>query len=486
MKVSRLFRAHVLSGVVMASLASASAISISLFGAVAAARGSKDLMESEAAKTVEVSVQTGALYDPALKKAFDQNGTNMALWIGNKDIDGILESLGPDARDSTELIVNFNLKFSVVPFLVRDSSQEQVNKKIDAVIAQKRGEIYEVVSQKVNAALAQDPRFNGLPPAAQEQLRARTLQTALAAADAQLEEVRNQKKKDVSKRLDKIELETSIQEVSIVLGKVVKGGQAIMYVKAGKFHIHNGPKLNLNNRSSLEVIRAGTSSQTQRAGSVAAGAAVSLGTNYRLTNDKQLRIDTFFTHERMPFISGQQFVTGAVSLEPREFDEHRMWWRIDTAVLRTLFSSERGDVYFAFGSYDNDTAVQTGFSYRISKSGTVHYDHYQGDRPYLKEGDSLFYVHSLTSKLDLYAGIERLEDSYQPTKTTRADGKVTATERTVGVSYLILQKQYGSKNNPVRLAARVNLEGVDESSNDRPKTFKDKTVRARAQLEVRH
>lgn len=350
----------------------------------------------------------------------------------------IVDQLG-FRSDQVKTIFEFTFKFTTIPWLVEGSTKEALAEKVDLKIANTRAEMIPLVKAQVAAGLAANPAYVAAPVEVQDQIRAQAEAGAITSLDTQLDAAGVAKKNEIDGRVSDLKMETSFQEFAMVIGKVFSTGMAkddlVLYVKAGKFKINHGPRSDENSQTQLESIRPGNS-RVQRGGAVAPTVAVGLGLAKILKNTQDdrwvVRAELYLFHDRVGFISGQDYVGTVVSMETPLYEKHLDTWEIDSGLARVLLQNKDFDFYVSVGKYDDKNGFSTGLTYRITEKDKLYIDYFDGDRTQLKRGLSAFLSHDFSRNLTAYIGYERIDDSYQPTEF---DGTQDLEIESVGISW---------------------------------------------------
>ena len=341
----------------------------------------------------------------------------------HETLERVLNRVHIPSRD-VKYIFELSMKFTGLPYLMAGSVKEKLNLRAEEKVADTRSQMVGPIISQVNAALMADPVYPTLPQAAQVQIKEQAVANALDLLDQTLAQAETAAKQKIDERVDALKTETMVQEFAIVFGKPISisdGRDGLVYVKAGKFKIESGPKTaDGGGRSKLEAIRP-VNSRVQRGGAVAPTGAVGAGLVKifkRPGRDNwSIRTDLYLFHDRVAYISGQDYIGTVVSLEDNLYEEHKQLSNLNSGLLRTLISSKNFEFYASVGSYDGDTAFSAGLIANLTDKTSLLIDYYKGDRQQLKQGLSVFISHMLSEAVAVYAGYQQLQGSYQPTES---------------------------------------------------------------------
>lgn len=382
-------------------------------------------------ESVDIKIKT--IYEPRAEKPVDLAFSNIDLGfrIGDNSIEDILEDLG--GQTSPSWAASINVRTSVVPHLIRGSTEDELNLRLDEAILQG-------VADQVDQALAQNQNLNLLSQSEFEQLRQATIAQFFETIELQIEAVRLAKAEEISERLDKIQTETSFQEVALTFAAQVPNG--VVFFRGGKFKVHSGPSVSEAGQTKLENVRV-SNSVTQRALGTTGTGAVQMSWLTKLTHDLDLRVDVVLFHERLPFISGKHYLAGVVSLSEEDFNRHDNLSDFDSQLLRAILSGENSEFYLTLANHKNGgMAYQVGGMYRLSGNSLVSVDYAEGRKNVLDSGLSVFFVQNLTERLQLYLGYERLKNNYNPliASGSSEDNMIDTTEWFSGVRYSLVNR----------------------------------------------
>ncbi|MBL6989870.1 MAG: hypothetical protein ISR65_08830 [Bacteriovoracaceae bacterium] len=346
---------------------------------------------------VSASVQTKAFWQSQTEEA-DVDYSNLSIKIGKGDLNSILRDFG-FTRRKVDFVLGLSMKFSIAPTLMEDSTRETLMDKTDAKLAYAR-----------QGLLAQiEGELAGVPAAIADTIRP----ALVAQVDAALAEKRVEAQVMIDDRIDRIYLETTIQEVAIVGAKMM-GHDTLLFIKAGKFKVENGPSLNEFGRSQMDSMRPGptiaSSATIANTGAINVGAVKAL-------DQGQIRVDVYTYHDRILYRGAHNYIADVVSLDQAAFDEHQDWWKLNAALARVILRKPGYELYVSAGTTDdNNSSYSAGGLYRITKSDKVSVDYNRGDGRQFDESLSAMYAHTFsfsafgdTYDIDLYGGYEWIE-----------------------------------------------------------------------------
>lgn len=165
-------------------------------------------------------------------------------WGNIKPSDVIDAQLGKDSFSRSEFFFSFSFKFSAVPYLLAESTEQELDEHLKEVIAKKREAALAMVTRKVESALKENFNFGLLNPAQQDLIRSKMVMNAMTGVDASLGRVLAQKKAQNHNRIRQIRAETSFQEIALTFGKVIQDGSSVVFFKFGKYMPELGAPLN--------------------------------------------------------------------------------------------------------------------------------------------------------------------------------------------------------------------------------------------------
>lgn len=354
----------------------------------------------------------------------DSNAGHLSVGFGNTTLHSALEHFLNGSDEIPDFIYEATFRFSLVPMVLENKTKEELFTSLDHKIELAKQttfiQMQPLVAKKVDAALAAVP-----PGPVRDQLRLKFIADGEATLRQEIEnkasEIRANKQKELDHRVTKVKVETMYQEFAIGFSKVVKNGQILAFVKGGKFRIENGPALDRNNQSRLSQIRA-TNSWVQE--QVANTLAIDAGVITRIDKDTSIRYDLFLFHDRLPFLSGKEFVASAATLDQEQFDEHMKWAKIDSTLLRVLFNKNNIknsiitgiQIHGSAGSYSGNFGGSAGLVAKIGEDNELIIDYVRNasDLKRVEEGVSAFFIRHITNRLNVYAGFEHLKEAKRP------------------------------------------------------------------------
>ena len=344
-------------------------------------------------------------YD-SLRDRLDVNYSDLQLIFAQDPInipDYLVRYQAPDGHEQAldGWKIELSSRLSAAPSLLKNRAEDDVRDRADEEI----GLAEPLIRQQVAFYLSQDPGFLALDPAVQ----AMVLDQQAAAA---VEGVRAEAYDLISERIDEIQTETSIQELAITAAKPLAGGDKLVFFRIGKYKPQFGPSLNNSLRTELEALRP-VSSRTQRMTSTVATGAVGGGLVSR-GDGYSLRAEMALFHDRIPWISAEDYIANVVRMDENSYDEHKKIGRLDSGAIRFNLQVPGGEGYLSVGSYDQDAAWSVGAIIRVSPRDRLFIDFSDGDRDYLERGYSVAYAHDfdgLGRKLSLYLGYEHLDQA---------------------------------------------------------------------------
>lgn len=383
---------------------------------------------------VDIKINIKASFDPNAKSPEDLSRTN-AQWnihLTDNSIDQLLFKIGkqkPLTKDAFGWAAEIQIKTSIIPYILKDSTEEEINNTINAVVTQNKSLYLKQVTAGVDKALAQTPNISLLSPIQKATLRESLIAKTFSPIEAQIDNLTIATKANKAARLDKILTETSFQEVAVAITN------GVVFLKVGKFHFENGLSHLADGQTLLEDVRV-VNMATARGTSTASTGAVQMSWIHQLNKNQQLKLDAVLFHNRLPFISGKQYLAGVVNLSDEDFSEQDKVSRLDSKLLRAVINSEKYEAYLTVADFDGDQAFQVGGLYKLTENNIINIEYTKG-REILERGASAFFIHNFTNRLQAYIGVEKLENSYNPLIAKRSNMKVSTTETVLGVKYIV-------------------------------------------------
>ncbi|MBN8541787.1 MAG: hypothetical protein J0L82_15455 [Deltaproteobacteria bacterium] len=389
-------------------------------------------------------------------------------WGNIKPSDVVDAQLGKESFSRSEYFFSFSFKFSAVPYLLADSTEEQLDEHLAEIIAAKREAALVMVTKQVDSALKQNFNFGLLSPAQQDLMRNKMVINAMTGVDESLNKVLEEKKIQNHSRIRQIRAETSFQEIALTFGKVIQNGSSVVFFKFGKYTPDLGsPRNPMTNTTELEDLRA-SNSVTQRGGDSAATGAMQLSYIRKLGPALAVRVDAYLLHERYPWISGEGNIAARATLDSETFDRQAEIFKIDSKAVRVLLQHNRGNVYATVIDYAGTIGhkghhvYQTGATLRIHPDMNVYLDYYRGDRKNLRRGASGFVAYRVTEAVTIFAGVEKNIDSYRPELTARNEGTISYRDVVLGLQAVLYDKKLWKG----KLKVVASGEAIDRHTND--------------------
>jgi hypothetical protein len=188
------------------------------------------------------------------------------------------------------------------------------------------------------------------------------------------------------------QFETTAQQLAFSTG-LETGNRSILFIDVGKLCVHGGPLTDSNGFTSGEFVRP-TNNPVQRAlDSMGTGAChINWGAyggtpEFREIQDiySSIGADLWVFHERMPFVSGRQFLGTLAQYSEAEFEEHKDWWKLDSALLRFSANMDILSAYLSTGYFDGEMGYGLGGSFalrdeKFNKTWSVSVDTTYSDR----------------------------------------------------------------------------------------------------------
>jgi|GEM_PF-5836938 len=325
-------------------------------------------------------------------EAEDISASAIKLELRNQDSD-----LYDFLKNKKGLFYGLELRFSSVPALIRDSTEDEV---LDLAYAR----IDQLISPQSH------------PQLSEQALSMLRLGARQDASDL------------VRGRLDQIEEETVVQRVLLHFAvsdllDFKEDQHEALYFSFGKSDLSLGPERDEFKRSFSESLRP-VNDPVQRALDSAGGGMLQVA--YLLGF---VKFEAFVFSERPPFESGRQYLSSVVNMDEDQFDEHRDWWNLNSFAARASlgnFKGKRANYYFfnlSAGEYHNELDIEDDgeeiHSHIMSsqlpffeEDLIVSLDYYEGNRKNLREGFSAQGSYFLNDDLAVYGRLQLLEDHY--------------------------------------------------------------------------
>jgi hypothetical protein len=366
---------------------------------------------SKPGPSLEVTVSTDFFYGYDINSTDSRHSHLEVAGGSNGDYQRFLQNFLNKNYDASlsdaQFIYGFNVRLSGLPVIMKENVLNTLYKEVDHAIHEQREILTPQIIQKVDMALDANPNFKLLPPAMQDQIRTKTIEGALAQLNSALKKASDQKKNVLKSRTEDIAVETSFQQVAIGLGRVFAGGQVVVFAQIGKFHPQMGPNIDEETHFT-KAEEGGAFLYAARLTSVASTGAAGLTTIYHFSNGLSLRADVYAFHERDPFFTAQNAIAAEVTLPEHQYQQYRRFYQINSGAVRALLKGEKATVYLSGGSYNGHYGVGIGGTYQVTKKDLIQIDVAQTKRG-TGSGQSVFWVHDLTPKINFFAGIENLK-----------------------------------------------------------------------------
>ncbi len=341
--------------------------------------------------------------------------------------------------------ISISMRLSLSPSLLKEHTNSTMHNKLDQKLQRERDNYLKLISGAVMQKIGNS--LDALPHAQRSQIIGKLIKDAMQQVDAKLMQVRAIKSNEIKKRIDQIQLETSIQELALNYATTVGNGNTILFFKAGKFGVNGGASTDNQNQTLLESYRPGNSA-VQRANSTQGTGAFDLGIIYQKAG-YSVRVDAYFYHYRLPFINADDYIANIVMIDKDIYEQHKRWFKIDSAMLRVLISGSQGEIYLTVADTQGDNlAVGAGAIYKLTKDDLIQVDVSYGNKQFMKAGASLFFVHNVNNRFVIYGGVEYEKDRFIPLFSMATNNKATTTATVAGLSYLIVD----NKNFNIRLS----------------------------------
>ncbi|HLE11420.1 MAG: hypothetical protein A2504_17380 [Bdellovibrionales bacterium RIFOXYD12_FULL_39_22] len=391
----------------------------------------------------DINLRFKSFIDESGKPEINQSNISMSYMtpFTKMRLTRILKDAGLPAlyTENILFVAELSLKFSMAPFLLEDKVKEDLHDAVDEKVQAK-------VEKGVNAALAGNLYFPMMPTQMQESMRAKLISDTIKSMNTVIEAQKNK----LDDRVDEIKDETAYQEIAVVFGKVIEGvigkvrgkitgekndDKAIVYFKAGKYVVENGPAQDDSGLSELDYYRP-TRSQTQLAGGAAATTGVTVGYAESVNRTSTFRVDATFFHDREVFYNASDYIERVANFSDEDFDRHADIEKLDSMLIRLLFQKrDNYDVYVSFGkkrNFDNTTAG-AGVVLRLSPRNELFIDYAFGENSSSQNSASLILVH----KLKKYPSIALHAGSTYANNLVKSNGEEleSRVEAIAGISY---------------------------------------------------
>jgi hypothetical protein len=241
-----------------------------------------------------------------------------------------------------------------------------------------------------------------------EKLLKQTIAAAKSDALEKLAEAREAARQEIKRRLNDLQLETSIQEVAIRVGRKVSKN-TVVYFQIGKTSIDGAFIADDDRRTFIENLKP-NSDLTTRLLSPSSTFAVGGGfvKVYHRENKKSwaLRGDLAAYHYRLPFVNGNQFISDFLNLSDQDYRDHKDLFNLNTGFGRLLFDFGRF-AYFVSGSVGEHNSFGTGFDWQFTSSNHLIVSFYSGNHKMARQSFSIYMTHDFTQKFTAYCGYNK-------------------------------------------------------------------------------
>lgn len=357
----------------------------------------------------------------------DVTGTNAHFLFSNaEDLNQILsqDTEGDFQIKNAQHLLAISAKTSLAPYLLKDKTEEKLLYVLDRKLALKKESYIPVIEQGVNQKILEAKKqYPLLPDFLLNIAKQKAMSDALAQVDAKLALVRKAKANLIKERVDELVQETVAQEVLLTYATNTNSG-ALVHIKMGKTHFVSGASLNQNDQSQLEQTTVGHNF-TQRVTSTSSTTGAEVGYTKKLDPKTAIFVTTILFHNRLPWMSGGNYVSNTVNLNQKTYGEMQDLERIDSASTVLRFKRQNFEAYAQEGTYNGDEAYSAGFTIPLGSGGKLHVDYAAGRKYVADESYSVFYEQDVTQRITVYVGAEKQKNTWIPLASASENGTVS-------------------------------------------------------------
>jgi hypothetical protein len=240
---------------------------------------------------------------------------------------------------------------------------------------------------------------------------AETKRSAATQLDEAYQQVIREQIARINERLDRIQTETTLQEVAIRYVRKVSANRAV-YMQVGKISPELGLSYGPEHRTYIENLRGGRDIPTALSGPHStAGINVGMVQNLTFGNgqDMRVKLDTFIYKDRTSFIDGNDFIATLLSLSDEDFEDHMDIGNLDSGMVRLMVETEKVAAFVsgAFSANGEHHSIAAGVEWKITPLTRLTINGYTGDRVQASDAVSVFLSREITPSLTIYGGYTR-------------------------------------------------------------------------------
>lgn len=334
--------------------------------------------------------------------------------------------------DNVDFLATFSISISGLPFLLKDYVNSNAQKEVDAQLAKAKNGLLAQLRRK----LLLDPQLLLLPPAQRQIMIDRILAAAATQIDGQLALKREALYEQLTSRLNKMQMDTAIQEVAIGFAKVLRGSDAVIFVRAGRGWISTGSPLNDAGVSELTDLRP-REITTNAAPRGTLFSTVGMQKNLD-DQGNYLRVETTVFDNKQPFNTLDSYVHRMLTMEQAQFDREMEFFNINSQLIRLFLKYQDAEVYLATINYDGTIGFTAGVLYHVTKKDAIRVD-VAHNNPLFDTALQVFYIRDITNWLRGYGGLQVFKDLNLNGDTPKSG---TSVQPVIGVAMRILQLSF--------------------------------------------
>lgn len=336
-----------------------------------------DVQDSNSSAQVTVSHES--VLNSRNGKDIKKSGVNFVDDFGK--IHSLLDEQGYSNLSESEIealqdiMVRFQVAFSLLPHISRDLVIGDLEKEIDEKLKTLSPEDFDTFSQLVVDDLSGKIPLENLSPAARKVIKnfaLETVQTLTVIAPGLVKSLIKPIKMDgYNKRFDDLESETSFQGASILIGARVSENNFLL-LQIGKADFATSNAVDSDGETELEVklfYRTYTELATETAHTT--GGQLSF-IHFKPENNSTVSLSVFALHNRPAFSTVSNYLGTVLNMSNQDYETHKDLSEINSIIARIMYQSKRLTAYFTAGIFDNDFALSTGANIKLNDVDTIY------------------------------------------------------------------------------------------------------------------
>lgn len=406
--------------------------------------------------SLEFNVRTHLTYDNREKTDIDYSELNLDL--GEKALRQALLANGVKNSDlNSGNYLSLSIKGSIIPSIIKEQSKEKALESLDLKLKSSEEEYQYAVTQKVIAAL--EPKKVLMPVALYEQTKNKLIESGMETVKKQIALVKADKEKMIHARFEEIEKQTSYQEVAISLLINNDNLPLVLYAKTGKFRNETGLAGANSTQSKIEELTYKNSLAERNTGTVSTGGILVGAQSKELP--VTVTVEAYAFHDRLPFISANQYVQNSLLLEDSDYNRMKNWSQIDSGIVKLILSGQKWSAYIVDGQFDGDEALGAGASVQYGRNQT--HVRYSSGRNYGADSvASIIQSVAISKNHNFFIEVENTNNEFNPAISLK-NNKVSYRKYTLGYNYT--SKTFEIKKCSVKFNSGISTSKLVHSKN---------------------